>query len=87
VGLDGDDVREQVAALEGEVLDDEIERVVGVLDARDGDISDLLNESRHNDAADVVPEFGLELERTLRVEEKVLSESSPVVAEALVELS
>jgi hypothetical protein len=86
VGLDSDDVREQVAALEGEVLDDEVERVIGVLDTRDGNISDLLNESRHNDATDVVPELGLELERTLGVEEKVLSETSPVVAKALVEL-
>lgn len=41
MGLDGNDVREQVAALESEVLNDEVERVIGVLDAGDGNVSDL----------------------------------------------
>lgn len=41
VSLHGDGVGEKVAAREGEVLDDEIDGVVGVLDARDGDVSDL----------------------------------------------
>ena len=62
MGLDGDDVREEVATLKREVLNDEVERVVGVLDTRDGDVSNLLNEGRHDNAADIVPELGLELE-------------------------
>ena len=41
VGLERDDVREQVAAREREVLDDEVERVVRVLDARNGDVANL----------------------------------------------
>lgn len=41
VGLNGYDVGEEVAALEREVLDDEVERVIGVFDAGDGDVSDL----------------------------------------------
>ena len=41
VGFDGDDVREEIAALERQVLDDEIKRIVGILDTRDGDVSNL----------------------------------------------
>ena len=41
VGLELDDVGEEVAALEGEVLHDEVERVVGVLDARNRDVANL----------------------------------------------
>ena len=41
VRLHGDDVGEDVAALEREVLDDEVELIVGVLDTRDGDVADL----------------------------------------------
>ena len=41
VGLERDDVREEVAAGEREVLDNEVHHVVGILDARDGDIPDL----------------------------------------------
>ena len=36
-----DNVGEEVAAREDEVLDNDVERVVGVLDARDRDVSDL----------------------------------------------
>lgn len=41
VRLDTNDVWEKVAAFEGEVLDDEVEAVVRVLNAGDGDVSDL----------------------------------------------
>lgn len=39
--LDGDEVREKVASAECQVLDDEIKRIVGVLDTRDGNVSNL----------------------------------------------
>jgi hypothetical protein len=55
VRLDLDDVREEVLALEREVLDDEIELVVGVLDARDGDVANLLDDRGEDNAADVLP--------------------------------
>lgn len=35
------DVREEVPSREREVLDNEVECIVGIFDARDGDISDL----------------------------------------------
>ena len=48
VRVHGDDVREDVAALEREVLDDEVELVIGVLDARDGDVANLDKSQREN---------------------------------------
>jgi hypothetical protein len=42
VCLKGDDVEKEVKSGKGKILDDEIERVViGILDARDRDASDL----------------------------------------------
>lgn len=84
--LNRHDVREEVTALERKVLNDKVKRVVRVLDAWDGDVPDLLNELGHDDSANVVPQLGLELEGTFGVEEEVLGETGPVVAEALVEL-
>lgn len=55
VRLDLDGVGEQVASLERQVLDDEVKHVVGVLDARDGDVSDLVDELGKDDLADIVP--------------------------------
>lgn len=39
--LDRDEVREEIASAEREIFDDEIQCVVGVLNARDGDVPDL----------------------------------------------
>ena len=39
--FDTDDVGEEVASGQREILDDEIERIIGVFDARDGNIADL----------------------------------------------
>jgi len=55
--LDLEDVREEIAALQREVLNDEIKCLVGVLDAWDGDICDLAGELGHDDCAEVVPEL------------------------------
>lgn len=41
VSLEGHDVGEEVAPLKGEILHDKVDSVVGVLDARDGDVADL----------------------------------------------
>lgn len=71
VRLDFDDVREQVLALEGEVLDDEVELVVGVLDARNGDVADLVNEGGEDDTADILPERRLEGQAAVRVEQEI----------------
>ena len=48
VRLHGDDVGEDVAALEREVLNDEVELIVGVFDARDGDVANLDKSQRRN---------------------------------------
>lgn len=71
VRLDLNNVWEQVLSLEGEVLDDEVELVVGVLDARDGDVANLLDDSREDDAADVLPERRLEGQAAVGVEQEV----------------
>jgi len=41
VRLQLEDVGEEVTALQGEVLDDEVEGVVAVFDVRNGDVADL----------------------------------------------
>ena len=61
--------REEIAALQSEILNDEIKRFVRVLDAGNGNISNLLDQSGKNDFTNVFPEFGLEFERTLAIEE------------------
>jgi hypothetical protein len=43
VSLERDDVGEEIASGECEVLDDKVERLVGVLDTRDRDVSNLGN--------------------------------------------
>jgi hypothetical protein len=85
VRLHADEVRGEVAAGEYEILDDHVHRVVDVLHPRDGHVADLVDERRRDDGPDVAPEVGLELERTLRVEEEVVNETLPVLTEALVE--
>jgi hypothetical protein len=84
-GRHGDDIGEQVLAREGEVLDDEVESIVGVLDAGDGDVTDLADDGRQDNLADVVPKMGFELQRAFAVEEEVLRETSPVLAESFVQ--
>ena len=61
--------REEIAALQSEILNDEIKRFVRVLDAGNGNISNLLDQSGKDDFTNVFPEFGLEFERTLAIEE------------------
>ena len=42
VRVHGDEVREDVLAREREVLDDKVDLLIRVLDARDGDVADLI---------------------------------------------
>ena len=86
VSVHGDDIGEQVAALESKVLDDEVQRFVRVLDAGNGDVANLRDELREDDSAHVIPEIGLELEGALAIEEKVASETGPVLAKLTVDL-
>ena len=76
---------EDVLSLKGKILDNEVEGLVGVLDARDGDVADLLSQCGKDDGADIVPELRLELETAFLIEEEVASESGPVVTKTLVE--
>lgn len=85
VRIDGDDIGQQILALHSEVLDDEIHRVVGVLDARDRDVPDVVDELRDDDAAQVRPEMRLECEVAVGAEQEVLGETLPVLAETRVE--
>ena len=84
-GLAQTHVRQQIGRRERQVLDDEVELVVGVLDARDRDVAGLVDEGREDDRAQVLPEVLLVLQVAIAVEEQVLGELLPVVAELLVE--
>jgi hypothetical protein len=65
---------------EGEVLDGKIERVVGVLNAGDGDVTDLADYGRQDNLTDVVPKMGFEPQRSFAVEKEILlfRGSSPI---------
>ena len=81
MGLHTDEVGEEVASGERKVLDDKIERLVGVLDTRDGYVADLIDDTREDNLANVQPKLGLELETAFAVEEQVPRETRPVLAE------
>ena len=80
MGFHADHVGEEVPPGKGEVLDDQVERLVCVLDARDGDVSNLVDDAGQDDLANVQPELRLELETALAIEEKVLRETCPILA-------
>ena len=84
-GSHSDDIGEQVLAREGEVFDNEVEGVVGVLNAGDGDVTDLTDDGRQNDLTDVIPQMWFELQRAFAVEEQVLCEASPVLPKPFVQ--
>lgn len=86
VRLKLDNVGEEVAALQGEVLNDEVQRIVTVLDTGNRDVADLLDEGGEDDFTDVTPELGLEFERTFAVEEEVACEAGPVFTKLFVKL-
>jgi hypothetical protein len=65
------DVGEEISALQGEILNDEIKGFVRILDARDGDVSNFFDQGGKNDFTDVFPKVGLELERALAIKEQV----------------
>jgi len=71
--------------LKRQVLDDEIELVVGILDTWDGDMSDLLSDSRKDDITDVTPEIVLPGQLAFRVHQKVSHEMRPGIPIAFVE--
>jgi len=68
VALDSDNIGEEIGSGKDEVLDDQINVVVGELGSRDGNVSNLLDESGEENVSDVVPQVRLEGEVTLRVE-------------------
>jgi hypothetical protein len=62
---------EEVGTTEGQILDDEVHAIIGVLDTRDGDVSDALDDLRKDNFPDIIPELGFEGQFALRVEEKI----------------
>jgi hypothetical protein len=85
VGLDLDNVGEEIAPLESEVLNDQVELVVGVFNAGDRNIANLVDEFGMDVLAYIRPYLRLELEGALLVVVMVLGETRPVLTEALVE--
>ena len=80
-----DDVGEEVRSREDEVLNDQVDLVIGVFCSWDGNVADLLDDSGEDDLSDIVPQLGLERQVALRVEEQVLGESLEIVAQSLVQ--
>lgn len=78
-------VGQDVGRRKDQVLDDEIELVVCVLDARDRNVAGLVDERRQDDRAQVLPEVLLVLQVAVAVEQQVLGQLGPVLAELLVE--
>lgn len=83
--LNLDEIGQQVRDLDVEVLDDNVELVVGVLCSGDGQVADLRCDSGDNDVAQVVDEVRLVLEVSVAVKGKVLDELLDVDAKLLVE--
>jgi len=46
--------------LQGEVLDDEVERVIAVFDVRNGDVADLVDQGRKDNLVYIIPQVRLE---------------------------
>ena len=82
VALDSDNIGEEIGSGKDEVLDDQINVVVGELGSRDGNVSNLLDKGWEEYVSDVVPQVRLEGKVTLRVEEQVLGESLYVIAQS-----
>ncbi len=66
-----DNVREQVASLQRKIFDDKVKRIVGIFDARNWNVSNLLDKRRYNNFANVGPEFSFELERSFAIKEQI----------------
>ena len=78
-------LREQVASRQSKILNNQVKRVIRVLDARDGNITNVVNNAWEDRLANVVPQSRLELEASLTVEEQVFGETSPVLTKAFIE--
>lgn len=92
MGLNGNNVGEEVLSRQCQVLNHEIQSVVSVLDAGDGYISDSVDESRQDNATNVTPHLALEGQLAFTItrvdEDEVLGEfghsvSQPFVARIL----
>lgn len=83
--LNVDNVGEEVRTRKDQIFDDQVDTVVGVLSAGDGNVVDLLEEHRQQNLSNIVPKLGLEGKVTLVVEEQVLAESLDVVTKTDVE--
>lgn len=83
--LNVDNVGEKVRTGKDQVLDDQVDTVVGVLSAGDGNVVDLLEKHRQQNLSNIVPKLGLESKVTFVVEEQVLAESLDVVTKTDVE--
>lgn len=78
------DVGHEVVALEDKVLDNGIKLRVGVLNARDGDIGSLLQDSREDDGSQILDKVRLEGRLAVGIVAKILEELLHSSAESLV---
>lgn len=76
---------EEVRSLQSQVLDNQIQRVVGVFDTRDGDVSNFLDDGRKDDTANVSPKLRLEGQVAISIKEQILGEALPISREPVEE--
>jgi len=82
--FESNNVVEEVALGHGEILDVKVKCIIGVFNAGDGDVADLVNERGYDDFPDITPQIGLELQASLAIAQQILGEPSPVLPEALI---
>jgi hypothetical protein len=85
LGFHRDIVQEEVSSSEREILYDQVERIIGILDPRNGDMPDLVNECRQDHFPEVHPELRFVLQTAFAVEKQIPGQASPVLAETNVE--
>ena len=78
------DIGHEVVALKNKILDNGIELRIGVLNARDGDIGSLLQDSREDDGSQILDKVRLEGRLAVGVVAKILEELLHGSAEGLV---
>ena len=84
VAAELENVRRQVVTLNDQILNDSINHGIGILDARDGNVADILEEGWENDVAEVFDEVRLEFRLAVLVVTQVIEELIHCVGESAI---
>jgi len=92
VTMDSDDVGEEIAAGEREVLKDEVDAIVCILDTRDRDIQPtshqreqhLTSQPWQNHLPNILPQIWLELQAPLAIKQQIPRQPRPILPESFI---